>query len=155
MKFVDKLLGLLKSGFDNVIAFLYSFVQFLAKPLAFLLQFLEGIFYFISVLFQIVVQIIMLFVALFQFLFAIIAGVFRTIKAWLTVNPNSGDVSFPSVSNRGFAVVVDLVQPTGLMTVVPMVALAFLWFYFILKIIGLFGGSVMITPFGRGGEGKT
>lgn len=152
MKFVDKLLGLLKQGFENIIDFLFQFIQFLAKPLAFLLQFLEGIFYFISVLFQIAIQVIMLFVALFQFLFAIIAGVFRTIVSWLTVNPNASDVSFPSVSNRGFAVVVDLVQPTGLMTVVPMVALAFLWFFFILKIIGLFGGTMMITPFGRGGE---
>lgn len=152
MKFVDKLLGLLKDGFEKVIDMIFVVVQFLAKPLAFLLQFLEGIFYFIAVFFQIVVQIIMIFVGCFQFLFAIIAGVFRTIKMWLTVNPNAGDVSFPSVSNRGFAVVVDLIQPTGLMTVVPMVALAFLWFYFIIKIIGLFGGSLMITPFGRGGE---
>lgn len=152
MKFVDKLLGLLVDGFNKIIDFLFVFISFLAKPLAFLLSLLEGIFYFISVLFQIVVQIVMIFVAMFQFLFAIIAGVFRTIKSWLTVNPNSSDVSFPSMSNRGFGVVVDLVQPTGLMTVVPMVALAFLWFYFILKIIGLFGGSLMITPFGRGGE---
>lgn len=152
MKFVDKLLGLLKDGFDKMIDILFLLIQFFAKPLAFLLQFLEGIFYFITVLFQIVIQIIMIFVALFQFLFAIIAGVFRTIYMWLTVNPNPNDVSFPSMSNTGFGVVVDLLQPTGLMTVVPMVALAFLWFYFILKIIGLFGGSLMITPFGRGGN---
>lgn len=152
MKFVDKLLSLLVSGFNKLIDSFFALAQFLAKPLAFILQFLEGIFYFISVLFQIVIQIVMIFVAMFQFLFAIVAGVFRTIKAWLTVSPNASDVSFPSMSNRGFSVVVDLVQPTGLMTVVPMVALAFLWFYFILKIIGLFGGSLMITPFGRGGE---
>lgn len=151
MNFVDKLLSLLKDGFDKLIAMLYAIVNFFAKPMAYLLQFLEGIFHFIVKLFEVVVQLIMIFVALFQFLFSIIAGVFRTIKMWLTVQPVS-DVSFPSMSNRGFAVVIDLLQPTGLMTVVPMVALAFLWFFFIIKIIGLFGGQVMITPFGRGGS---
>lgn len=154
MNFVEKLLGLIVEGFDKLIDFLFMIVQFFAKPLAYLLQFLEGLFYFISVLFQIVVAIVMIFVALFQFLFAIIAGVFRTIKMWLTVSPNPNDVSFPSVSNSGFGVVVDLLQPTGIMTVVPMVALAFLWFFFIVKIIGLFGGSIMITPIGRGGNEK-
>lgn len=154
MKFVDKLLGLLASGFNLIISALFSFIEFLAKPLSYLLEFLKGIFYFFFKFFEIAVQIILIFVALFQFFFAIIAGVLRTIKSWLTINPSPGDVSFPSMSNTGFGVVMDLLQPTGLMTVVPLVALAFLWFFFILKIIGLFGGQIMISPFGRGGSGK-
>lgn len=149
MKFVDKLLDLIADGFNALIDFLFSFIEFLAKPLSYLFSFLEGIFYFITKLFDIVVAVVMIFVALFQYFFAIIAGLFRMIKGWLTVNPNAGDLSFPSTSNRGFQVVVDLVQPTGLMTVIPMVALAFLWFFFIIKMIGLFGGSIMISPGGR------
>lgn len=152
MKFVDKLLELLKSGFQKIIDGLFAFIEFLAKPLAFLLALLEGIFYFITKLFEIVVQIIMIFVACFQFLFALFAGVFRTIANWLTVNPSAGDVSFPSVSNTGFGTAISILQPTGLLTVVPMVALAFVWFYFILKMIGLFGGQIMISPMGRGGN---
>lgn len=155
MKFVEKLLGLIKDGFMKMIGFFVDIFQslfdLLAKPFQLLFILFEGIFYFISVLFQIVVKIIMIFVAIFQFIFAVIAGVFRTIAKWLTVSP-SGDVSFPSVSNQGFGVVIDLLQPTGLMTVVPMVAIAFLWFYFALKMIGLFGGQIMISPFGRGGN---
>lgn len=151
MKFVDKLLGLLVDGFFKVIEAIYKFIQLIAKPLSYLLEFLVGIFYFIFKLFEVVVQIVMIFVALFQFLFALIAGLFRTAKSWLTVNPSAGDVSFPSMSNTGFGVVVDLLQPTGLMTVVPMVALAFLWLFFVIRVISLFGGTIMVTPFGRGG----
>jgi len=152
MKFVDKLLGLMMDGFFKVISIIYSFMEFLAKPLSYLFEFLKGIFYFIFKIFDVVVQVVMIFVALFQFLGAIIAGVFRMIKSWLIINPDANDVSFPSTSYQGFKVVTDLLQPTGLMTVVPAVALAFLWFYFILKMIGLFGGSIMISPMGRGGD---
>lgn len=154
MKFVDKLLGLISSGFSKVIAMIFSFIEFLSKPLSYLFEFLKGIFYFIFKLFEIVVQIVMINVAIFQFVFALIAGIFRTIKNWLTINPSASDVSFPSMSYRGFEVVTDLLQGTGLMTVVPLVALAFLWFFFVLKMIGLFGGSIMISPFGRGGGTK-
>lgn len=151
MKFVDKLLGLISIGFSNVIDAFFKLIEFIAIPLSYVLEFLKGIFYFLYKFFEIAVQIIMIFVALFQFVFALIGGVFRTIKNWLTINPSAGDVTFPSVSHQGFAVVTDLLQPTGLMTVVPLVALAFLWFFFVLKMIGLFGGSIMISPFGRGG----
>jgi hypothetical protein len=168
MKFVDKLLSFLKggfdalidgitfllsligAGFDAVIDALFAFIKFLAKPLSYLLEFLEGIFYFIMKLFEVAISVIMIFVSLFQFMFAIIGGVFRTITSWLTVNPSSADVSFPSVTYQGFEVVIDLLQPTGMLTVVPLVALAFLWFYFAIKIIGLFGGTIMVTPIGRG-----
>lgn len=154
MKFVDKLLGLLVDGFFKVISIIVLLIEIIAKPLSYLLEFLKGIFYFIFKLFEVVVQVVMIFVALFQFLFAIIAGLLRTARSWLTVNPSAGDVSFPSVSNTGFGVVVDLLQPTGIMTVVPMVALAFLWLFFIIRVIGLFGGTIMVTPFGRGGGGS-
>ena len=153
MKFVDKLLSFLESGFDAVIGALFAFIQFLAKPLGYLLSFFEGIFYFILQLFEVVVLIVMIFTAIFQFMFALVAGIFRTIKGFLTISPDAGDVSFPSVTNQGFQVVIDLVQPTGLMTVVPSVCLALLWFFFALKVLALFGGSVVSTPLASAKKG--
>lgn len=149
MNFAENLFYLIILGVTRLIQFLYSIVLFLAKPLAYLLQFLEGIFYLFYKLFDIAVLIIMIFVSLFQFLFALTAGIFRTIKLWLTVNPDVSDVNFPSESWTGFQVIVDLLQPTGFMTVVPTIALAVTWFYFVLKIIGLLGGQIMIMPGGR------
>lgn len=149
MNFAEKLFELLEDGFNFLIDFLYEIVLFLAKPLAYLLQFLEGIFYLFYVLFDVVVVLIQIFVALFQFLFALTAGVFRTIQLWLTVNPDLNDVNLPNQSYTGFSVVIDQLQPTGFMTVVPTIAIAVTWFYFVLKIIGLFGGQIMVMPFGR------
>lgn len=153
MKFVDKLLGLIASGFNKMIDGFLLVIQFFAKPLSYLLEFLKGIFYFIYKLGEVAVAVIKLFVALFQFFIAIIAGIFRTIKSWLTINPSAGDVSFPSVSNRGFGVVMDILQPTGLLTVVPIVALAFVWFFFAMRVVSLFGGSIYLgSPAGKGGS---
>lgn len=149
MNFAEKLLQLILDGFNWLFNALYQIVWFLAKPLAYLLQFLEGIFYLFYVLFDIVVIVVMIFVACFQFLWALTAGIFRTIKLWLTVNPDVSDVNFPSESWTGFQVVVEQLQPTGFMTVVPTIAIAVTWFYFMLKIIGLFGGQVFIMPGGR------
>lgn len=153
MKFIDMILGLLEDGFNFVIDALFTFIEFLTKPLAFLLAFLEGIFYFITKIFEVAINVIMIFVALFQYFFAVVGGVFRTIAGWLSVSP-SNDVTFRSSSNQGFQVVMDIVEPTGLLTVVPMVALAFLWLFFILKIIGVFGGNISISPTGGGGHSK-
>lgn len=146
LTFLSKLFNGLFSLIANAINELMSF---LAKPLAYLLAFLEGIFYFFTKLFDIAVAIVKICVACFQFVGALIAGIFRTIYKWLTVSPVQ-DLSFPSVSNQGFKAVIDQVQGTGLLTVVPMVALAFLWFFFVIKMIGLFGGNIYIKPFGRG-----
>lgn len=144
MNFVEKLLDLITQGFNKMIDSFMILFEWLGKILGYLVEFLVGIFYFIWKLFEIVVEILQIFVACFQFVFALGSGVFRTIKMWIGVTP-SGALNFPSVSNTGFGVVIDVASGTGLLTVVPMVALAFLWFYFVLKIIGLFGGNVMIN----------
>lgn len=145
---------LFSSLFHFLRNFLDALTDFFAKPLALLWQFLDGIFYFITQLFVVVVLVIKIFVASFQFLGSLCLGIFRTITSWL--NPSFSGVSrFPtSASNEGFATVMDIIAPTGLLTVVPIVATAFLWFYFVLKIIGLFGGDIMIAPHGRGGSEK-
>ena len=149
MSFFDKVLKVLKTGFNNIIEFLYDIVLFLAKPLAYLVQFLEGIFYIFYKLFDIAVLVIMIFVSIFQFMVALTAGVFRTIKMWLTVNPDVSEFNLPNASYKGFQVLVEQLQPTGFMTVVPTIATAVVWFYFVLKMIGLFGGQVFISPGGR------
>lgn len=143
MNFAEKLFGLIVDGFNKIIDLIAMLMQFLAKILGYLLEFLIGIFYFIMKLFEVAIEVIKIFVACFQFVFALAAGIFRTIKLWITPQI-SGSVSFPSISNKGFSVVMDAVAGTGLLTIVPMVALAFLWFYFALKMIGLFGGQIMI-----------
>lgn len=149
MNFIEKILDFLVKFAGVIVDGFTELIDFLAKPLSYLLEFLIGIFYFIMKLFEVAIEVVMIFVAMFQFLFAIIAGVLRTAKSWLVVNPDSGGVAFPSSSYKGFEVVIDLVQPTGLLTVVPSVCLGMLWFGFMIKIIGLFGGTIMVTPIGR------
>ncbi|MCY8497589.1 hypothetical protein [Bacillus atrophaeus] len=148
MKFVDKLLGFLKSAFEWLGDLFTNFFQFLAKPFAYLFYFLEGVFYFVTKVFEVVVAVVMIFVALFQFIFSLFAGVLRTIAMWLGVYP-SGGVSMPSTTGKAFEVVRDILQPTGMLTIVPTVATAFIWFYFIIKIIGLLGGNITVSPFKR------
>lgn len=156
---VDKIID----GFNNIIDFLSSFfssifsffgkffeglINILLVPLQLLVSFLEGVFYFIAKLFEVVVLIVRIFVALFQFIFALIAGIVRSIASWLTFSVK-GNISFPSSSEIGFTTVIDILDGTGILTVVPVVATAFVWFYFVLKMIGLFGGQIQIRPFGR------
>lgn len=148
MKFVDKLFKLLSDGFNTLIHAFTTLFKWLGKIIGYLVEFFEGIFYFIWKIFEVAIAVVKIFVALFQFIFALGAGIFRTIKSWITVSPQK-DLSFPSVSMKGFSVVTDILQGTGILTVVPMVALAFLWFFFVLKMIGLFGGQIMIAPEGR------
>ncbi len=143
MNFAEKLFDLMKQGFDKVIDAFMILFSFLAKIFGYLIEFFKGIFYFIFKLFEVVVQIIQIFVAIFQFMFALAAGIFRTIKSWITVNPVADPSKFPLASDQGFAVIADLMSKVGLLTVVPGVLLALLWFYFILKMIGLFGGQKM------------
>ncbi|MED4965384.1 hypothetical protein [Heyndrickxia coagulans] len=120
---------------------LKTFIDFLATPFQYLLDFLKGIFYFIEKLFQVVVAIIKLFVALFQFLGAVIAGFFKTLFLWVQHNFDGGNVSFPSASMKGFKVATDILLPTGLLTVIPAVVTCFIWYLFVKKLMDLFRGG--------------
>ncbi len=162
MNFADKLfsglsniihfLGKLFGGLGDLIAKSFNaFFDFLAKPLGYLMSFLEAIFYFFEKLFDVVVMIVKIFVACFQFIGALVVGLLRTISSWLHVTV-SGSTNFPSASGQGFTAVINQIMPTGVMTVIPLVAIGFLWLFFIIKIIGLFGGEISINPF-RGGNG--
>jgi hypothetical protein len=158
LKFIEKIID----GFNKVMGFIsdlfepfFTFIgsifsklfDLLEKPLALLFWFLDGIFYFFYVLAEVAVKVIMIFVALFQFIGAIIMGLLRTIQSWLTINFSS-PTNFPSASKQGFDVVMDLVSPTGIVSVIPLVLTGFLWLGFILKMIGLFGGRIVIKPMG-------
>lgn len=141
MNFVEKILSLMSSGFAFVGEMIWKVVEFISKPLSYLFYFLDGVFYFITVLFQIAIRIIMIFVALFQFMGSLVLGLMRTLRNWLTFRVDTSYVHYPSSSGTGIETLVDLVRPTGLLTIVPMVLIAFIWFFFVLKLIGLLGGS--------------
>lgn len=139
MKFVDALLQLLQSGFNFLGDQLYKLFSFLAKPMSYIYYFFEGIFYFLYQLFNIVVKIVMIFVAMVQLFAALVAGFVRTILSMLTINFNNVP-HYPSSSGQGITAVMTLLGDAGMLTVVPYIVLAILWFYFIKKIIGLIGG---------------
>ncbi|MEC1984458.1 hypothetical protein P9F15_29560 [Bacillus cereus] len=132
--------GLSKVG-NGIVKGFQASMEFLAKPLGYLLEFLEGIFYFFACLFKVVVLIVKIFTALFQFFWATATSVIKTLLMWIGVVP-SGKVYLPHEAQNGFQVVIDKVMPTGLMTTVPMVATAFLWLFFGMKVFSLYGGSM-------------
>jgi hypothetical protein len=142
MNFIQKILDGFKHVGDWIVNGFSELFKFLAKPLSYLFYFLDGVFYFFYVLFDIVVKIIMIFVALFQFVFALIAGFLRTLFDLLTPSFNTGQVHLPSTSPQGFNVVISLVDPVGLLNIVPYILIAVVWGAFIMKILALFGGQV-------------
>lgn len=163
MKFIDKIVdgfnkvlqflgALFKPLFDLISSGFQSLMEFLAKPLGWLMYFLEGIFYFFEKVFAVIVLVIKIFTAMFQYLGALIAGVFRFIGHLLSFNI-SANTKFVSSSDSGFATVIDLLQPTGLLTVVPIVATALLWIFFCMKVFSAIGG-VSFSSFisGRGDD---
>jgi hypothetical protein len=161
MNFIDNIL----SGFNSIIDFLGSLfdplfklisggfnalLDFLEKPLSLVYYFFEGIFYFISKIFDVVVLVIQIFIAFFQFLGSISRGLFNTLHYWLIPNL-SDNTHFPSASDQGFQTIMDLLQPTGLLTVVPVIAIALTWIYFVMKVVALFGGDVSFNGSGKRG----
>lgn len=141
MSFFQGLAKLFKDGFTFIGDMLQRFVSFLAKPMSYIYYFLDGVFYFIYQLFAVVVKIVMVFVALIQFFVAMIAGFLRTIGRMLTINFKDTPIHYPSDTSVGMQVITDLVAPMGLLTVVPGIALALVWFMFAYKVIGLIGGA--------------
>ncbi|OBZ15207.1 hypothetical protein A8L34_29560 [Bacillus sp. FJAT-27264] len=144
MTFVHTLLSFLSRSMSFLGDFFGKLLSFLAYPLGWLIAFLDGIWYFLTVLFRIVVAVITIFVALFQFLGAMAFGFLRTIRSFLWVDFGSTPINYPSSSYTGLKLVSDVLGPTGLMTVVPMVLLAILWLLFVLRVFALFsdGGDV-------------
>ncbi|MNW41496.1 hypothetical protein D3C74_186350 [compost metagenome] len=143
MTFVDTLMRFL-SGLGNFISDGFSkLFSFLAVPLGWLIALIEGIWYFIAKLFYVVIEVIDIFVALFQFIFALGSGFLRTIGALLWIDFSRTPINYPSATGTGMNVVIQKVlQPTGFMDVVPMILLAVVWLYFIVRVFALLGGEV-------------
>lgn len=139
--FVDKLLGLL-SGIAKFLGdMIYAGFKFLERPLALVYYFFDGVFYFVAQVAIVIYKIISLFVALVQLFVALVAGFLRTVGSFVAVDFSKTPISYPSSSRVGVDWVVELLQPTGLLTVLPMIALALLWFFFVKRMIGLIGGG--------------
>jgi phage-related protein len=139
MKFVDALLSLVSGGFNFLADLIYKLFSFLAKPLSYVYYFFEGVFYFLFQLFNIVVKVVMIFVGLFQLFIALVAGFVRTIMSMLTINYTAPH--YPSASGQGITAVTDILNASGMLTVVPYIVLAVIWMYFVKRMIGLLGGG--------------
>jgi hypothetical protein len=142
MKFIEKILDGFKRVGDWIVNGFRELFELLSKPLSYLYYFLDGLFYFFIVFFDVVIKIINIFVALFQFIFALIYGFMRTLADLLTPSFSS-PVNMPSTSQTGLDVVLDVVDPLGILNIVPYICLAFVWFFFIKNILALFGGQVV------------
>ena len=147
-KFIDWILD----GFTRIGGFIVDgfkgLFDLLAKPLSYLYYFLDGIFYFFMQVFDIAVKVIMIFVALFQFIGALIVGFLRTLADLLTPSFSS-PFSLPSNSSEGLNVVLELVDPVGILNIIPYIGLAFVWAGFIFKILALFGGTMTVRGGGQ------
>jgi hypothetical protein len=142
LNFIEQILDGFKHVGEWIVDGFTALFNLLAKPLSYLYYFLDGIFYFITVLFDIAIKVINIFVALFQFIGALILGFVRTLQMLLTPS-FSAPVNLPSSSNQGLNVVLDLVAPMGILNIVPYICLAFVWFFFVMRILALFGGQVV------------
>lgn len=142
MNFIEKLLSVIVGVGQLIVDGFTNFLSFLEKPLSYVFYFFDGVFYFIMQLFDVVVKVVMIFVSLFQFIAALIAGVFRTLQGLLSPTFNQ-PINMPLTTSQGVDVVLDLVDPMGVLDIVPYICVAFVWFFFILKILALFGGNVV------------
>lgn len=141
MTFVNALLGFLQRFAFMIKDAFEKLIELILYPMGWLVWLFDGIWYFLYVLFSVVVKIIQIFVALFQYLGALIGGFLKAIKGLVSLSFNQTPINFPSESQRGFQLVLDVLQPVGFMTVVPLVLLAILWIYFVIRIMSLIGGG--------------
>lgn len=140
MNMIDMLLNLLKSGFEGIMKMVYMLFDFLGKAFGLLFWFLDGIFYFVGQLFLVLIKVVMLFVVLFQFLGAIVVGFLKTIGNMLVMHASSPNL--PSKTGEGLNAVTQVLSKIGFMDVVPLVLTGLIWFFFVKKLIGLFGGEI-------------
>lgn len=140
MNMIDTLMNWL-SNFGNWLAStIMTLLNFLAYPLGWLIWALDGLFYLFYRLFDVVVLVVKIFTALFQYLFALLAGFMRTITSLLFSMPTTSP-KYPGAMSDGISIVAEQLNPTGLMTVVPMVLLALIWLAFVMRVIALLGGT--------------
>lgn len=140
MNFIEKILESFRQFMWYIRRMMNEFVDFLAKPFAFILSFFEGIFYFIGKFFQVAVEIIQLFVALFQYFFSHAMALMRTLGSFVGFAPQES-YYLPSAARSGFDGAIEQLGLTGLLTTVPNVVIALIWLIFAVKMVALFGGK--------------
>lgn len=140
MNFIEKILESIRSFMWYIRRMMNEFVEFLAKPFAFILSFFEGVFYFIAKFFQVAVEIIQLFVALFQYFFAHAVALMKTLGSFVGFAPQTS-YYMPSAARAGFDGVIDQIGLTGVLTTIPNILIALIWLVFAVKMISLFGGK--------------
>ncbi|WP_232700204.1 hypothetical protein [Brevibacillus daliensis] len=132
MSFAD-LVGYLITGLADLLT---SFFKFLAKPISWFLQLLDGVFYFIYKLFTVIADLLHLFLALLQAVLAVVAGLFRTIQTLLAWN---GGTFTNKLGNDGIDIFIEALRPLGVLQILPYLLLAldvFLTGYLIIRIVG-------------------
>lgn len=142
MNFADKLFSMVSGSVSFIGSMFGKLFDFLAKPLSYLYYLLDAIFYFIYQLFNVVVKIIQIFIALLQFFGALVVGFVRTLGGMLTISFSKTPIHYPSESMKGIQTVINLVDPIGLLNVVPLIIIALTWFFFVKRVIGLLGGDI-------------
>lgn len=139
MKFVDYILkffswlgSLIADGFNYLFEFLASLFQgFFAI--------IDFIFYFLVQALTVIFVTIKIFIALFQYLFVITGMFIKAISSF--VIPHFEPYVMPSNSGEGLSAMMEFIEPTGILTIVPFALSCFCWFLFVKKVIGLFGGE--------------
>ncbi|MGK5512296.1 hypothetical protein [Brevibacillus formosus] len=127
-------IGYLISGLANLLS---GFFSWLVKPFTWLLQLLDGVFYFIYRLAALLVDLLAVFIAFFQLLIAVAAGLLRTVTNFMSW---SGAPINTHVGNEGLAVFAQAMEPLGLNYVLPLLLLALDIFATAYLVIWLVGG---------------
>lgn len=130
-------------------------VEFMAAPLELLFDLLTGIFYFIFQLFAILIYIVQLFHALFQMFMSFAAALLNTLLGFTNFS-TYGTIEAHSHIREGMNFFYERLEMYGVMTTIPNVINAFVWFIFAINMIGLIGSKGQIKgTFGKTGFGRT
>lgn len=102
--------------------------------------FLDFIFYFFAQALTVIFLTLKIFIALFQYLFVISSMFLRAIFSFIIPHWEPYVMPESEYSNAGLNAFLKFIEPTGLVTVVPLILSCFVWFFFVMKVLKLFGG---------------
>ena len=100
---------------------------------------LDLIFYFLVQCLVVIFLVFKIFIALFQYLFAITGMFLKFIGSFIV--PKFSSYTVPNTSSYGLNAVLEVLDGTGMLDILPFSLTCFLWFWFVKKAIGLFGGD--------------
>ncbi len=142
MTFVDTLLSWLSAAASYIGDGIQKILNVVAYPLGWLIWLIDGIYYFCFKLVMVVLAVLEIFVALFQMIGAFFIGFFKTIKGFLVIDFSATPVHYPSTTMTGMQYVIqNVLEPIGVMTIVPYILLAVVWLLFVIRVFALLGGE--------------